>query len=179
MTCIPLDTGKHFSSYVAAAFWHSNQVKVYNLSTQGSFDLLCETPCLKAPVKSLLFYNFGTSGKRNTEEYKAFLLVGLVDGTLASFKWSYQAPRGRAPEASLTELKIFSVGHGPVSLSPVPISNGTKAVMAVADKAVVISCPTKRLHISSLTLQVSDVSYATLVLILCPGRQLFVSLSHG
>ncbi|KAF9053599.1 hypothetical protein BDZ89DRAFT_1056185 [Hymenopellis radicata] len=156
VTCIPFD-GKPYTKYVAAAFWHTNQVKVYTI-LKNEFAFTWETPLLGAPVKSLLFYNF--YGSDNKDDL--FLLVGLVNGTVACFKRPIPSKQNAANDMEVdgdeavaeTSLpKIVTIGNGPVSLTPTVVGDGTRAVLAAADKAVMISCQGRRLSISLLAVQ--------------------------
>ncbi len=159
VTCIPFD-GKPYTKYVAAAFWHTNQVKVFTI-LKNEFAFTWETPLLGAPVKSLLFYNF--YGSDNKDDL--FLLVGLVNGTVACFKRPIPSKQnvandmevdGEEAVAETSLPKIVTIGIGPVSLTPTVVGDGTRAVLAAADKAVMISCQGRRLSISLLAVQVSS-----------------------
>ncbi|PBK75055.1 hypothetical protein ARMSODRAFT_929129 [Armillaria solidipes] len=150
VSCIPMNESKYFSIQVAVAFWHTNQIKIYNIAPSG-FTFQYETPQLPATVRSILFYNFGTTEK-NGDNYKPYLLAGLANGTVVSFVWSGN---------QFTEMKLVALGSGPVELSPNKIRDGTRAVLAVADKTMVISCPKGRLQYSHIILR--DVSAAALL----------------
>ncbi|KAG7445774.1 uncharacterized protein BT62DRAFT_969553 [Guyanagaster necrorhizus] len=150
VSCIPMNESKYFSIQVAAAFWHTNQIKIYNIASSG-FTFQYETPQLPATVRSILFYNFGTTEK-NGDDYRPYLLAGLANGTVVSFVWSGN---------QFTEMKLVALGSGPVELSPNRIGDGTRGVLAVADKTMVISCPRGRLQYSHIILR--DVSAATLL----------------
>lgn len=150
VSCIPMNESKYFSIQVAVAFWHTNQIKIYNIAPSG-FTFQYETPQLPATVRSILFYNFGTTEK-NGDNYKPYLLAGLANGTVVSFVWSGN---------QFTDMKLVALGSGPVELSPNKIGDGTRAVLAVADKTMVISCPKGRLQYSHIILR--DVSAAALL----------------
>jgi len=143
VSCTPLDPTKNFTSNVAAAFWHTNQVKILKFSQEG-FTFVAQSPKLSAPVRSLLFYKFGTGNKSDDKDYHAFLLAGLADGSLVTMAWVNN---------ELQDPKVISLGAAPVCLSSYEIQ-GKRTALAAGSRSVVISWDKSRLKYSPVTLKV-------------------------
>ncbi|KIY70002.1 hypothetical protein CYLTODRAFT_488480 [Cylindrobasidium torrendii FP15055 ss-10] len=146
VTINPLNYTLDDSSLIAVAWWHTNQVKIYNILNGVAF--YSETPPLKALVRSLLFFNFGKpSNSAKDVNNNPHLVAGLADGTVVTYKLK----KGRVIEK---DYKLFHVGNGPVQLRETTVGDGTRrAILAVADRAVVFSYEGNRLVSSSLAMK--------------------------
>ncbi|KAK7464711.1 hypothetical protein VKT23_005917 [Stygiomarasmius scandens] len=169
VSCAPLDPTKNFTSNVAAAFWHTNQIKILKFSQEG-FTFVAQSPKLSAPVRSLLFYNFGTGNKSDDKDYHAFLLAGLADGSLVTMAWV---------NSELQDPKVISLGAAPVCLSSYGIQ-GKRTALAAGSRSVVISWDKSRLKYSPVTLkdiisvQAFNSEYYTSSLILANSSGIFI-----
>lgn len=94
----------------------------------------------------MLLFNFGSDVSPKGANHHAFLLAGLGDGSVASMLWK---------ENKLQDLKVVSLGHAPVSLTPFKVDD-THTVLAAGNRATVFFYDHKknRLVNSPLTLKV-------------------------
>lgn len=141
VTCIPMEK-KDFATVIAASFWGSNVVGIYSVDKPNGPHLICASPELPALPRSLLFYSFGTEIK--TEGYAPHLLVGLADGTAASFKYKNR---------SLQEKKLFSLGELPVFMSACKVEN-KHTVFACGSRASILFWDRETLQHSAVNLKV-------------------------
>ncbi|KAF8895272.1 CPSF A subunit region-domain-containing protein [Infundibulicybe gibba] len=130
LTCIPLDSTKYFTTYVAVSYWHSNTVEIFSI-----------TP--SALVRSILLHNFGNDASPKGADYNPHLLVGLSDGSLVTFSWK---------DNQLKDRKITSLGDLPVSITACEVE-GKRSVFASGNQATVLSWENKRLRLSPIMLK--------------------------
>lgn len=142
---MPLDPQKPFSTIVSVAYWESNVVELFTISN----GVLSSGPStrsmpLPAVVRSLLLYNFGTDTSSKKPNYHAYLLAGLGDGSVASLAWK---------GGVLKDLKMISLGHAPISLTPCEV-DGKKSVFAAGNQANIFFYEKNRLANSPVMLKV-------------------------
>ena len=75
----------------------------------------------------MLLFNFGNDASPKGADHHAFLLAGLGDGSVASMLWK---------DNKLKDLKIVSLGHAPVSLTPFQVDD-KHTVLAAGNRATV------------------------------------------
>jgi len=126
ISCLPLNPAKHASKFIIAAYWNLNIVEVFSISETG-LKSESKTPPLPAVVRSVLLFNFGNDVSPKGANHYAFLLAGLGDGSVASMSWK---------ENKLKDLKIISLGHAPVSLTPFKVDD-KHTVLAAGNRATV------------------------------------------
>ncbi|TFK70374.1 hypothetical protein BDN72DRAFT_542903 [Pluteus cervinus] len=142
VSCLPLDPSKPFSRSMPVAYWGTNVVEVVQPS-HTTFSSLSKSQPLPALVRSLLLVNFGADANSKSEDHQTYLLAGLGDGSLVSFLWK---------DSQLTDRKIVSLGHTPVSLTRCTVE-GKTAVFAVGNRAMIVSWDRRRLRYSSIMLK--------------------------
>ncbi|KAF9561348.1 hypothetical protein CPC08DRAFT_689138 [Agrocybe pediades] len=145
ISILPSEPEQQYSSFLSVSYWSSNVVEVFTISSNG-FTSAAErrSPPLPAVVRSILLHSF--SGKEKDETY---LLAGLGDGSVASLHWK----RGATwKDRQLTDLKVVSLGHAPVSLTPCEVG-GQRCVFAAGNKATVFFIDNGRLANSAITLK--------------------------
>ncbi|KAI5995209.1 CPSF A subunit region-domain-containing protein [Pisolithus albus] len=159
VSCVPL-SGKGFAKHttsIAASFWKSDYVKIMRLHSlrdaaslppDGLIAEVCRSERLPAAPRSLLLHTFITN--EDDKGMYPYLLVGLVDGTVASFVYK---------DNTLLDMKLISVGVFPVSLHPAVV-NGKGAVMACGNRGSVLAWEKGRLLHSPLMIKASDVNAA-------------------
>lgn len=157
VSCVPL-SGKGFAKHttsIAASFWKSDYVKIMRLHSlrdaaslppDGLIAEVCRSERLPAAPRSLLLHTFITN--EDDKGMYPYLLVGLVDGTVASFVYK---------DNTLLDMKLISVGVFPVSLHPAVV-NGKGAVMACGNRGSVLAWEKGRLLHSPL--MIKDVNAA-------------------
>lgn len=157
VSCVPL-SGKGFAKHttsIAASFWKSDYVKIMRLHSlrdaaslppDGLIAEVCRSERLPAAPRSLLLHTFITN--EDDKGMYPYLLVGLVDGTVASFVYK---------DNTLLDMKLISVGVFPVSLHPAVV-NGKGAVMACGNRGSVLAWEKERLLHSPL--MIKDVNAA-------------------
>ena len=123
---MPLNPAKHASTLIIAAYWNSNIVEIFSLSSAG-LKSESKTPSLPAVVRSVLLFNFGSDVSPKGANHHAFLLAGLGDGSVVSMLWK---------ENELKDLKIVSLGHAPVSLTSFKVDD-KNTVLAAGSRATV------------------------------------------
>jgi DNA damage-binding protein 1 len=142
---MPLDPQKPFSTIVSVAYWESNVIELFTISNGAlSSGPSTRSMALPALVRSLLLYNFGTDTSPKKPNYHAYLLAGLGDGSVASLAWK---------GGVLKDLKIISLGHAPISLTPCEV-DGKKSVFAAGNQASIFFCEKNRLANSPVMLKV-------------------------
>ena len=119
-------------------------MEIFTLA-RGGLASVCKTQPLPSLVRSLLLYNFGSDSNPKSEGYCPYLLVGLSDGSLGTFAWK---------DKDLQEKKLVSLGHAPISLAPC-IVDGKRTVLAVGNRATLVSFDKKRLQFSPVSLKVN------------------------
>ncbi|KAF9485871.1 hypothetical protein BDN70DRAFT_870784 [Pholiota conissans] len=141
---MPLNAHKRFSSILSVAYWESNAVELFSISNNIlSSTSSTRSVSLPAVVRSLLLYNFGTDTNSKKPDYHAYLLAGLGDGSVASL--SYKG-------GELKDLKITSLGHAPVSLTPCEV-DGRMSVFAAGSRASIFFSEKNRLANSPIMLK--------------------------
>lgn len=135
ITCIPLKPSQPTADVVAVALWRSSEIRIYSLKDR--MKLVCMSPKLPAPARSLLFHSFTSNGKKDIHPH---LICGLVNGCVASSVWDSQGEE-------LSDLKIISLGALPVCLTPYKV-NGKNGVFAAGSRATLISWDNRHLSFS-------------------------------
>jgi DNA damage-binding protein 1 len=133
--------------------------------------------------RSLLLYNFGkgrVSHKKVKEEdtgreitvldapsdYLPYLLVGMADGTLASYALDADKTDGEiVPEITLADRKIVSLGTTPVSLTVMELEGGVPAVCACGSRASFFFHGQGRLQQSPVLVNVSFICASPVILL--------------
>jgi DNA damage-binding protein 1 len=143
VSLMPVNTQLPYSKLVTVAYWGTNVVEIFNMK-DGSLRATARSPPLPAVVRSLLLFNFGNDNSNKGEDYRVFLLAGLGDGSIATMMWK---------DGGLHDLKIVSLGHAPVNLTPCEV-DGRKAVFAAGNRSTLFSVDKNRLVNSPVTLKV-------------------------
>ncbi|KAE9400776.1 hypothetical protein BT96DRAFT_992689 [Gymnopus androsaceus JB14] len=132
INCPILDPTKSFGTFVAAAFWHTNQVKVYSLNPSG-VGFLCQTPSLPSPVRSVLL-NYMTTDSYRIKDPSSHLCLfaGLADGSVVTFEMVFNE-ESEAPE--FKGMNITSLGQLPVVLSAYE-TDGKRVVVAAGNSLI-------------------------------------------
>ena len=145
VTCLPLDSTKPYAMNIAVGFWMSKVVKILSLSEPGTaFKEVCETGKLPAAPRSLLLFNFTSEFGTKDPQSHPHLLVGLVDGSLATF--TYQ-------NGELGDQKLISIGSLPVTMHTCRIRDRS-AVFACGNRTSILFWDKERLQHSPLMLKV-------------------------
>ncbi|KAF8158252.1 mono-functional DNA-alkylating methyl methanesulfonate N-term-domain-containing protein [Crassisporium funariophilum] len=142
ISCIPLNPQKHASNLISMAYWNSNVVEIFSIS-EGKFTSESKSPSLPAVVRSIVLYNFGSDTSSKGQNYHAYLLAGLGDGSVAAMVWK---------DGQLKDLKIIPLGHAPVSLTAFEV-DGKKTVFAAGNRATILSFDRNRLVNSPIMLK--------------------------
>ena len=145
MTCLPLDSAKSYAVNIAVGFWVSKIVKILSLFDGGIKDV-CETGLLLAPPRSLLLYGF-TNEQAELRSYP-HLLVGLVDGSLATFPFQ---------NGTLGNHKLISIDNLPVTMHTCRIRDHS-TVFACGSRTSILFWERDRLQHSPLMLKVFSVA---------------------
>lgn len=143
VSLMPVNTQLPFSILFTAAYWETNIVEIFSMKG-NTLSPLARSPPLPAIVRSLLLFNFGNDNSSKGEDYHAFMLAGLGDGSIATMMWK---------DGGLHDLKIVSLGHAPVNLTPCEV-DGKKAVFAAGNRSTLFSFDKNRLVNSPITLKV-------------------------
>jgi DNA damage-binding protein 1 len=144
VSCVPLNTTKRTSPTIVVSYWKSNAIEILQVTPKG-LESVYKSPTLPALVRSVLLYNFGSDTNPKGTDYHPYLLAGLANGTVASFRWK---------DKQLTDKKIIPLGHAPVNLTPCQVE-GRHAVFAAGNRATVLSFENKRLVHSPIMLKAS------------------------
>ncbi|KAF9267572.1 hypothetical protein L218DRAFT_895037 [Marasmius fiardii PR-910] len=144
VTVNPMNEAAFFTNHVAVAFWQTNQVKIYAYKDTG-FTFVSQSPPLPAPVRSLLFYNFGSDVSSTGQDHHPCLIAGLTNGLVVSFSCV-----GKGKE--LKDMKVISLGDSPISLSPCQI-DGRRTVLACGAKSAILAWDRSRLQHSPMLLK--------------------------
>ncbi|KIK59844.1 hypothetical protein GYMLUDRAFT_74297 [Collybiopsis luxurians FD-317 M1] len=149
INCPVLDPAKLFSTFVAAAFWHTNQIKVYQFNS-GNMEYLCQSPPLSSPIRSVIL-NYMTKDSYRIKDRDSHLCVfaGLADGTVVAFEMVYNE------DTKLLELKnmnMTSLGHLPVAFTVHEVE-GKRVVIAAGSRAVIFSWERSHLRVSPVMLK--------------------------
>lgn len=148
VSCVPLNTTKRTSPTIIVSYWQSNTIEILQVSPKG-LESVYKSPTLPALVRSVLLYNFGSDTNPKGTDYHPYLLAGLANGTVASFRWK---------DKQLTDKKIVPLGHAPVNLTPCQVE-GRHAVFAAGNRATVLSFENKRLVHSPIMLKASHTNF--------------------
>ncbi|KAG7088601.1 hypothetical protein E1B28_012575 [Marasmius oreades] len=140
----PMNETAFFTNHVAVAFWQTHQIKIYAYKDTG-FSFVSQSPPLPAPVRSLLFYNFGTDANTSGQDHRPCLVAGLSNGLVVSFSCI-----GKGKE--LKDMKVISLGDSAVSLSPCQI-DGRRTVLACGNKSAILAWDKSRLQHSPVLLK--------------------------
>ena len=143
VTCLPLDSTKPYAVNIAVGFWMSKVVKVLSLLERGTFRDVCETAKLPAAPRSLLLFNF-TNESGNSPKSHPHLLIGLVDGSLATFPFQ---------NGTLGDQKLISIGTLPVTMHTCRIRDRS-TVFACGNRTSILFWERERLQHSPLMLKV-------------------------
>ncbi|KAJ7242817.1 mono-functional DNA-alkylating methyl methanesulfonate N-term-domain-containing protein [Mycena haematopus] len=126
LSCTPPNPDSDATSqFVAVAYWQTNDVEILQLKP-GEFISVCKTEPLGAVVRSLLAYDFGTSG----DPYP-YLFAGLGDGSFVSFTWNEQ-------RRTLDEPNSTSLGDVPVHFTRCRV-DGKDALFVAGSRAMVLT----------------------------------------
>ncbi|KAJ3896557.1 CPSF A subunit region-domain-containing protein [Lentinula edodes] len=155
LTCPLLDPTKHFTRIIAAAFWHTNQLKLFTFTQSGELEILCQSPlgALTSPVRSILL-NFMSVGRYRLEDQESHLCVfaGLADGEVVS----WEGTRIKVPR--LKNMNIISLGNTPVSFTQYE-ADGKRVVVAAGSRAMVFSWEGS--HLRSAPVMLKDITAVT------------------
>ncbi|KAF5391270.1 hypothetical protein D9757_001966 [Collybiopsis confluens] len=149
--CPILEPAKHYSPFVAAGFWHTNQIKIYHFDA-GNIEYLCQSPPLASAVRSVLLSYMTNSYRIRDRNSHLCIFAGLADGSVATFEMVYNE------EAKLTELKhtgLTPLGYLPVSLAVQEVE-GNRVVIAAGDRTAVFSW--ERSHLRSAPVMLKDIT---------------------
>jgi len=145
VTCLPLDKTKPYAMNIAVGFWMSKVVKILSLSEGGcTMKDVCETGVLPAAPRSLLLYSFTSEAGGRPPQLHPHLLVGLVDGSLATFPFQ---------NGTLGDQKLISVGNLPVMMHTCRIGDRS-TVFACGSRTSILFWERDRLQHSPLILKV-------------------------
>lgn len=148
VTCLPLDTTKPYAVNIAVGFWMSKVVKILSLLERDTIKDVCETSELPAAPRSLLLFKFtNESGGKPPQSYP-HLLVGLVDGSLATFPFQ---------NGTLGDQKLISIGNLPVTMHTCRIRDRS-TVFACGNRTSILFWERERLQHSPLMLKVRIVT---------------------
>ncbi|EMD31691.1 hypothetical protein CERSUDRAFT_109269 [Gelatoporia subvermispora B] len=176
VSCVPFDRTKNFATNIAVAFWGTNKVQILSMSSQdATLATVCEVSGLPSLPRSVLLHNFGTGRTKKEPDYHPHVLVGLVDGSVISFK---------VVENELKEKKVFSLGIAPVSLSRCEVDDKI-TVFAVGSRTSVLYWDKQRLTnspvmIKDMTVGASlNTSYFRSSLVLAASSGLIIGTIRG
>ncbi|KAF9069809.1 CPSF A subunit region-domain-containing protein [Rhodocollybia butyracea] len=152
INCPTLHPTKYFSNYVAAGFWHTNQLKIYSFGA-SQYDFHCQTPPLPSPIRSV-HLQFMTKDKYVLKDPESHLcvFVGLVDGTVMTYEMMLDTETG---VRELKDINSISLGDMPVSFSTHE-ADGKRVVIAAGSRAVVFSW--QRSHLWSAPVMLKDIT---------------------
>ncbi|KAJ7202805.1 mono-functional DNA-alkylating methyl methanesulfonate N-term-domain-containing protein [Mycena pura] len=139
LSCTPLDPMASASEFVVVAYWQTKTIEILEQAKDRFVSVRKSAP-LRAVVRSLLLYDFGTAD--NTRPY---LLAGLGDGSFAYFTWNEH-------DRFLGEPKLMSLGNLPVSFTPCSV-DGKKVLFAAGSRAMVLSWEQDHIHSSPVMLK--------------------------
>ncbi|KAG8214764.1 CPSF A subunit region-domain-containing protein [Butyriboletus roseoflavus] len=148
VTCLPFDSTKSYAVNIAVGFWMSKTVKILSLLEPDTMKDICKTSELPAAPRSLLLYNFTSEPGGKPPQSHPHLLVGLVDGSLATF--SFQ-------KGTLGDQKLVSIGNLPVTMHTCRIRDRS-TVFACGGRTSILFWERERLQHSPLMLK--DISAA-------------------
>ncbi|KAJ4488025.1 CPSF A subunit region-domain-containing protein [Lentinula aciculospora] len=162
ITCPLLDPTKYFSRIIAAAFWHTNQLKLYTFNqVSGELELLCQSRpgALTSPVRSILL-NYMTTGHYRLEDQHSHLCVfaGLANGSVVSFEMVLDEQGGQNKAPELKDMNVISLGDIPVSFSQYE-ADGKRVVVAAGSRAVVYSWEGS--YLRSMPVMLKDITSVT------------------
>lgn len=144
VTCLPLDSTKSYAVNIAVGFWMSKTVKIMSLSEPRTMKDVCETSELPAAPRSLLLYNFTSEPGGKLPQSHPHLLVGLVDGSLATFPFQ---------NGTLGDQKLIPIGNLPVTMHTCRIKDRS-TVFACGSRTSILFWERERLQHSPLMLKV-------------------------
>jgi DNA damage-binding protein 1 len=138
-----------FTHRVIVAYWESNKVEIFGFNRpEDRMTSQFLSPPLPSLPQSLLLFNFGTN-QQPGEDYHPYLLVGLCNGSVASFSYTVENK-----EAKLSDRKIVAnLGPSPVFLTPC-IVDGQNVVFASGSRGSLLSWQNQRIRNSTLLLKV-------------------------
>lgn len=146
---------KYFGAFVAAAFWHTNQVKLYSLIASNGIEFLCQTPSLSSPVRSIiLHYMTADSFRIKDKDSHLCLFAGLADGSVVTFEMVVNEESGAT---ELKDMSVASLGQLPVTFSAYE-TGGKRVVVATGSRAVVFSWERSHLRAVPVMLKVPKTS---------------------
>lgn len=126
--------------YIVVSSWETNEVAVLE-HDRKVIRTVAKTGPLPSFPRSLLLRNFGLDNKVQKEkkkseaDYLPYLLVGMADGTLASYVFDVQTIEGSKTKSyALKDEKITSLGTTPVSLTALEMDK-KPAVCACGSRA--------------------------------------------
>ncbi|KAJ7935407.1 CPSF A subunit region-domain-containing protein, partial [Mycena leptocephala] len=141
LSCTPLDTSSDASEFVVVAYWQTNYIEILH-QVQGDFVSVYKTKPLGAVVRSLLLYDFGSTGDSHP-----YLLAGLGDGSFLSFPWNEQ-------QRTLGDPTLTSLGDLPVCFTPCSVDKKKgKALFAAGTRAMVLLWQRDSIHHSPVILK--------------------------
>ncbi|KAF8133979.1 CPSF A subunit region-domain-containing protein [Boletus edulis] len=166
VTCLPLDSTKSYAVNIAVGFWMSNVVKILSLERDGTMKDVCVTSVLPAAPRSLLLYSFtGEPGGGPEPTSHPHLLIGLVDGSVATFPFQ---------KGTLGDQKLMSIGNLPVTMHTCRI-RGRSTVFACGNRTSILYWERDRLQHSPLMLkdisaaaELNTVAYSSSVVLASP-----------
>lgn len=145
VTCLPLDSTKSYAVNIAVGFWMSKTVKILSLLEEPyTMKDVCKTSELPAAPRSLLLYNFTCEPGGKSPQSHPHLLVGLVDGSLATFTFQ---------NGTLGDQKLVSIGNLPVTMHTCRIRD-RPTVFACGGRTSILFWERERLQHSPLMLKV-------------------------
>ena len=140
-----MDAASPLSVYVAVGFWTSNRVEILTISNAESYlQPGCEGVNLTSLPRSIIFHNFGSTGK-SSSDYLPHLLVGLGDGSLVSYTFR---------NSKLKDRRVFSFGSSPASLVRCDV-DGERTILAFGSRAGVLFWNKGRLQHSPVLVKVN------------------------
>ncbi|KIJ17938.1 hypothetical protein PAXINDRAFT_72888 [Paxillus involutus ATCC 200175] len=143
VTCVPLDDTKAYAIEIAVALWMSKTVRILSLSEAGIMKDVCETNELPAAPRSLLLHNFTSKTGEKVQQSHPHLLVGLTNGSVASFPFK----KGR-----LGDQRLISIGTLPVTMHSCRIKDRS-TVFACGSRTSILFWEKERLQHSPLMLK--------------------------
>lgn len=141
-----------FSNRLLVAYWKTNVVEIFDIGKELQ-SRVC-SPALPSLVRSILLYNFGSDKNSKGLDYHPYLLAGLGDGSVATMSFK---------GGQLKDLKIISLGHAPVQLTPCVVE-GRQSVFAAGYRSTVFFVDKGRLVNSPIMLKVTVILYLRSVL---------------
>ncbi|KAF4605198.1 hypothetical protein EYR40_003981 [Pleurotus pulmonarius] len=142
ISCAPIGNSPYFTRYIALAYWEKNVVEILRLGKGNKLESISKTSALPAVVRSLVLHNFGTESSGSNS--RPYVLAGLGDGSVAIFDWK--------DNKELSDKKLLSLGHAPVSLSLCEVE-GKTAVFAAGTQATIVSWDGRRVRDSPIMLK--------------------------